>query len=584
MGEFMGQSLPAGAVFRYPGTPVIGPAEFRYGDSRGISLCPAPPESKYPLTMAMSALLDPPSSPVPVAPGRPLRVLHAEDDPQIAGIVALYFARHGNTELTHVSSGRDCLDAMALAEFDVLLVDLMMPDLNGLQVLGELTARRNPTPVIMVSGNGQSPLAVRALRAGAVDCIDKNTPDFRLIAEITHRVHARTRRQAVPISSPARTHRILLVEPVPSEQTALAAFLRTHAPALDVTAATPTELDATLLHSPHFDAVVLGPSLAPAAMLDTLRHLRSRCGATPILILATAAPGETAIAAFTLGAHDYLVRGPDSLSELVFSLQQALKQTDTERLNARLTEELAALNRSLGDQVAERTRELEHENRERRTAEERARGLATRLLRAREDERRLLAHELHDQVGQLLTGLRFQLEAALPSAPALGETIGLTDELLRTVRELTLQLRPRILDDFGLRPALEWHTRRFTTQTGIALELELSLPAARLAPELETVVFRLVQEALTNVARHSGASAAVVTVVADSIRLHAEISDRGRGCDVPAALAKRDSLGLAGIAERVHLAGGTFELFSQPGLGTRLHAEFPLSPNLSLSS
>jgi signal transduction histidine kinase len=513
----------------------------------------------------------------------PLRVLHAEDDPQIAGIVALYFEQHGNSELTHVTSGRACLEAMARGGYDLLLVDLIMPDLNGLQVLGELTARRDPTPVIMVSGNGQSPLAVRALRAGAVDCIDKNSPDFRRIAEIAHRAVARQRRPLAAGALPARSHRVLYLDPVYAERSIVTTFLHAHAPLLDFSSAAPTELATTLVHAlTPFDAIILGPGLTPNAMLDLLRHLRSRLALTPILVLAAAAPGETAIAAFKLGAHDYLLRSAESLHELVFSLNQALKHADTERLNARLTDELAALNHSLADQVASRTRELENENRERRAAEERARGLATRLLRAREDERRVLAQDLHDQVGQLLTGLRFQLEAAQPTAPALTETLALTDELLGTVRELTLQLRPRILDDFGLRPALEWHTRRFATQTGIAIELDVALPNQRLAPELETVVFRLVQEALTNVARHSGATAATVTVAADTTTLHVEISDRGCGCDATAALATHDSLGLAGAAERVRLAEGSFELFSQPGQGTRLHAEFPL--NLSLSS
>jgi signal transduction histidine kinase len=87
----------------------------------------------------------------------------------------------------------------------------------------------------------------------------------------------------------------------------------------------------------------------------------------------------------------------------------------------------------------------------------------------------------------------------------------------------------------------------------------------------------MAQEALTNVARHSGARAAVVTVTADDSALQVEISDRGRGFDASAALARRDSLGLAGLAERVRLAGGEFEIFSQPGQGTRLHAEFPLA-------
>jgi signal transduction histidine kinase len=96
---------------------------------------------------------------------------------------------------------------------------------------------------------------------------------------------------------------------------------------------------------------------------------------------------------------------------------------------------------------------------------------------------------------------------------------------------------------------------------------------------LETTVFRMVQEALTNVARHSGANAAAVTVTADDTALQVEISDRGHGFDADGALGRRDSLGLAGLAERVRLAGGQFELFSQPGRGTRLHAEFSLGPN-----
>jgi signal transduction histidine kinase len=222
----------------------------------------------------------------------------------------------------------------------------------------------------------------------------------------------------------------------------------------------------------------------------------------------------------------------------------------------------------------------------RRDAERRAEDHAARLqalsntlLRVQEDERRALARELHDQIGQLLTGLRFQLEAARTAAPSqpLADALTLTGDLLRSVRALTLQLRPRVLDDLGLRPALEWQSRIFHEQTGISIDLELSLPTTRFVSELETTVFRMVQEALTNVARHSGAKVAAVTLMADDHALQVEISDRGRGFNSAAALARSDSIGLAGIAERVRLAGGRFEMFSQPGQGTRLHAEFPLA-------
>jgi len=121
--------------------------------------------------------------------------------------------------------------------FDVVLVDLVMPDLNGLEVLGELASRGDPTPVIMVSGNGQSDLAVRALRAGAVDCIDKNSPDFQRVPEIAKRAFARHRRQlrASAPPMPIRGHRVLYVDLHANEQDAMVSFLYAHAPKLSIT-------------------------------------------------------------------------------------------------------------------------------------------------------------------------------------------------------------------------------------------------------------------------------------------------------------------------------------------------------------
>lgn len=524
-----------------------------------------------------------------------IRVLYAEDDPQIADMVRLYFGRLGDGyQLDVVETGRRCLQAMERGGYDVLMLDLMMPDLDGLQVLGELTARRDPTPVVMVSGQGQYDLAVRALRAGAVDCIDKNSPDFRRIPEIVHRVHVR-HQQRPPASAPApgRAHRILYIDPEATERAATGMFFQASAPRLALTAEGPAGLEAFLNGDREFDAVVLGPHLDTVEMLDALRHLRAHNESLPVVVIANSDNAETTIAAFKLGAQDYLLRGPGCLTELVFSLNNTLKRADAERLNEKLTSELAALNRSLAEQVAARTRELEQEVIVRRAAEHRAeenaarlQALSTKLLRVQEDERRSLAQELHDQIGQLLTGLRFQLEAARDTAPSqpLHEALTVTTDLLQSVRALTLQLRPRMLDDLGLQPALEWLAKVFRGQTNIVVELELTLPPARLPTELETAVFRMVQEALTNIARHSGASSAVVTVTADDVALQVEVADRGRGFDATTALARRDSLGLAGLAERVRLAGGQFEIFSQPGQGTRLHAEFPFALQRSPAS
>ena len=502
------------------------------------------------------------------------RVLYAEDDPQVADIVQLYFLPHPAIELTIVPGGRACLAALSEGGYDLVLLDLAMPDLDGLSVLAELAARGDPTPVIMVSAQGQAELAVRALRAGAVDCVDKNSPNFQrlpAIVELTLAQHRR-RPQLLPSATTPHTPQVLFLDSDRAELDAASRFFANHAPRFRLIAETPLALDRLLDGHAGCDAVIFGPHFAATPLLDALRVFRSHYADVPVLVLAGSLAGEAAIAAFKLGAQDFITQGPGCYTDLVFSLTSALKHTATSRLAAQLNDELAALSRSLASQVADRTAALSAEA-------ARSRALSARLLRVQEDERHALAHELHDQVGQLLTGLRFQLEDARsrPAGPALDEALQLTDDLLATVRSLTLQLRPRLLDDLGLRPALESHLENFRRQTGLTIELELTLPTARLPAELELAAYRVVQEALTNIARHSGAKSAQITLIAGDAALHVEIADRGRGFDPAAALARRDSLGLAGLAERVELAGGRFELVSAPGRGTRLHAEFPLA-------
>ncbi|MBL9214698.1 MAG: response regulator [Opitutaceae bacterium] len=500
------------------------------------------------------------------------RVLHAEDDPNIASLVGSYFEHFApDWELEKVASGQACLDRMAEGGIDLLLLDLVLPDVDGLQVLSELARRKDRTPVVMASGHGQTDLAVRALRAGAVDCVDKTSPQFLQIVEILKRVHARqVEKRAQPSVPPfaRKNHRVLLVEAAAATSQAILDFLQSHAPELDLShAASSAEFDRFLASGAPADAVILGPTPGETNPLDTLRRLRSHAPDLPAILLSDHDDGASAVAAFKLGAQDYIIQKPDYLTEVAFSLNNKLRQADTERSNAQLTRELEALNRSLEAQVQARTAELQ--------------ALSMRLLRVQEEERRAIARELHDHLGQLLTGLKFQLEAARRQAPeslqaTLTESLGSSDEILRYLRDMTQQLRPRVLDDLGLAPALEWHASLFQRQTGIAVELDVSLPAARLPGELETTVFRVVQEALTNVARHAGAATTAVTITTGGGNLIAEITDRGRGFDPEAVQRTRDSLGLTGLRERVTLAGGRFELFSRIGQGTRVHAEFPL--------
>jgi signal transduction histidine kinase len=217
-----------------------------------------------------------------------------------------------------------------------------------------------------------------------------------------------------------------------------------------------------------------------------------------------------------------------------------------------------------------------------RQAEEKLRAYSRRLLEVQEQERRHLARELHDEVGQVLTGLKLTLEAGthLPAAElpdSLGTALALVQELTARVRDLSLRLRPTMLDDLGLLPALLWLFGRYTAQTNVRVNFEHQGLERRLPPEVETAAYRVAQEALTNVARHAGVGECGVALrLNDQGGLHVQVEDRGTGFDP--ALARGASTGLSGMEERVALLGGTLRVKSAPGAGTRVEAELPVRP------
>jgi PAS domain S-box-containing protein len=217
------------------------------------------------------------------------------------------------------------------------------------------------------------------------------------------------------------------------------------------------------------------------------------------------------------------------------------------------------------------------------TLRENARGLRSlsrRLLEVQEQERRHLARELHDEIGQALTGLKFTLEKGAHSpAEELRATLQEAQALLRDVscrvRDLSLRLRPTMLDDLGLAPALLWLFERFTVQTGVRVAFEHALPPDRFPPAVETAAFRIVQEALTNAARHASVEEVAVRLWMDAAAVGVQVEDHGTGFEA-AALAAGRTGGLSGMHERATLLGGRLEIESTLGLGTRVTAELPL--------
>jgi len=213
---------------------------------------------------------------------------------------------------------------------------------------------------------------------------------------------------------------------------------------------------------------------------------------------------------------------------------------------------------------------------------EEMKALSLRLVAVQERERRRIARELHDQIGQELTGLRLAIE--MSELQTSGETkAGLTkaksivNGLVGIVRELSLRLRPYILDDLGLLPTLLWHFQRFTNQTGIRVAFKHSgVKGSKFSLEIETAIFRIIQEALTNAARHARVNEIIVRLWFGDSLLSVQIEDRGLGFDVDRALNGVESSGLSGMRERAVLLGGRFSIESHQGAGTRLTAELPV--------
>lgn len=211
---------------------------------------------------------------------------------------------------------------------------------------------------------------------------------------------------------------------------------------------------------------------------------------------------------------------------------------------------------------------------------ERLRLLSRRLVEVQENERRYLARELHDEIGQNLTGLHLAIERFMRShldrPDGLEPARGIVNALITQVRELSLDLRPAMLDDLGILPTLRWYFGRYTERSAVHVRFQHQGLDRRFDPAVETTVYRLVQEALTNVARHAHVVEVTVQLWADEVTLALTVEDEGCGFDGATVSLRQDSSGLAGMQERVQLLGGEFVIEAEIGVGTRVSAEIPL--------
>ncbi len=335
------------------------------------------------------------------------------------------------------------------------------------------------------------------------------------------------------------------------------------------------------------DLITLDLNLPDFDGYEVCRRLRAnpQTAHIPILhISATFVDPEHRVRGLEGGADAYLAE-PITGDELLATVAALLRMRRAER-EAReqaaeadkARKELKSAHDELETRVQERTAELAKKSDE-------IRELTGRLLRSQDDERRRLARELHDSTGQMLAALKINLDlidaetnGKKPELKKLvAETTAMTDEMSRQLRTMSYLLHPPLLDHAGLQSALRWYVDGFAQRSGIEVEFEMNQEFARLPEDLEIAIFRVVQESLTNIHRHSGNTKAVIRLTQDSDHVHLEIVDSGNDhSSGPSAMKFVPGVGIMGMQERVRQFGGTFDIV-RTAAGTTVVASIPAS-------
>src|SRR5262249_31935607 len=264
--------------------------------------------------------------------------------------------------------------------------------------------------------------------------------------------------------------------------------------------------------------------------------------------------------------------------------EEALTRTK-ELLELRVEQQAAVLtqvNEELRIEIAER----KHAEKQFKETLDQLRALAARLQSVREEERASIAREIHDELGQACTAIKMDLaligrkisKRQTQLRDKIESSMRLVDDMIVTLRRIASDLRPRTLDDLGLAAALEWQSQEFERRTGIPCHLVLPQEPLNLDPERSTAIFRIFQESLTNVTRHSQATIVEARLEIEGDQLIFQVHDNGKGFDPEEAKAKK-SLGLIGMQERAHLLNGDVRIEGTPGSGTNMILRIPLLPS-----
>ncbi len=541
----------------------------------------------------------------------PLTVLTIEDESLVRESITLYFEDSGFRVL-EAAEGQTGLAIFRREQPDVVLTDLRMPGLDGLAVIATLQTESPETPVIAVSGTGRLDDAIEAVRRGAWDYVTKPVPDLatleltvkraleraRLLREnrayrehLEQLVQERTASLEQEIAERKRAEEELRRDAERSAALARAAAGLNASFGLPEVLNTVCEQVARALEAPVTMIWLAGEDPHPIPLraafglspevYSRFRPLRNRVlpqyqkrGEHMYYLSDTQLVHDSPnLALFQeLGLHTVVICRLYYQEQFVGLLTVFRHDVDSPFSEADLTMldilrnqiAIAIHHAQLFEQV--------------KIGRERLQAMSERLVEIQEAERRHLAIELHDEIGQALTHIKMSLDRFDPAHPEKGNlesAQAMMADLMQRVRSLSLELRPTILDDLGLVPAVLWHLERYTAVTGIPVEFKPSGADRRFSALVESTTYRVLQESLTNIARHAGATQVTVSLWADEERLGLQVEDNGVGFD-PAVIAPQLTGGLSGMQERAKICGGQLLIDSQPGQGTYLSLELPV--------
>lgn len=477
-------------------------------------------------------------------------ILITDDNPENLKVLSRTVASDGY-EVRVALTGEQAMQSIEAAPPDLVLLDVQLPKMDGYEVCRRIRGHRDfqSIPVVFISAAAEPQHKLMAFQAGGDDYMTKPVQTEEVLARVKAHLQASKYRQLLEEKNLALSRKYQSA----FEQAAVGIV--------------------------HVDP-------DSRRFLDVNQRMCELIGYTKEELLA--------MMVFDISHPDHVEQGKQIVRELVhrdggpISAERRYRRKDGSFFWGRLTASLVSFDQAglesclvgIIEDISERKAAQDELSRSR----ERLELLSNYLQNAREEERKAVAREIHDDLGQALTAMKMDLSwmgGRLPDGRddlvgKHGSMLELLDQTIVTVKRICMDLRPGILDDLGLSAAAEWLAGDFSQRTGISCRLAVDPPEIVLDPDLSTAVFRVFQEALTNVMRHAGAAAVEAELSRSEGRLDLTVRDNGKGMEQHEAESPH-AFGIIGMRERVRLAGGSLSIRSEPDRGTVVHAFFPLS-------